>query len=187
MYTCQGRFCFLEELNSDNSYYLFNLIQENITEYRFLVSDESIPTSFESFLGKVEGWFSSGRVYQFLVKNSKDSVVGTIFFYGFSRDLNSIKMSCFFRKDARKSLSVVESLWLSVLFAYFVADFNSITFCVYKENTRMIEIISKQNFDLISESCSSLNPCRSILTYRISEVEILKIEKKFRKLKDHSF
>jgi hypothetical protein len=51
MYIAQGRFCYLEELTTENDKELFELMKNNKEEYRLLISDKPVPeTYFDYFL-----------------------------------------------------------------------------------------------------------------------------------------
>jgi hypothetical protein len=49
MYFAQGKYCYLEELTTENDKELFELMKNNKEEYIFLISDEPVPETYEEF------------------------------------------------------------------------------------------------------------------------------------------
>jgi len=169
MYTCKGRFSILEELTTKNDNELFLLMKENAHDYRFLISDEDISTTYRLFQERLYGWFNGGRMYQFLVrKKNGQNAIGTIFFYCHDTLKREVKLSAFFTPEVRKTLCVAESLAESILFAKRIIDIEAVCFSVYAENNYMLKIANKLKAALVSTSTSTLNPQRQILMYRLT-------------------
>lgn len=183
MYTYKGRFCILEELTTENDNELFLLMGENSREYRFLVSDETILTTYELFQEKLGKWFNGGRTHQFLVrkKNSK-GVVGTIFFYCHNSLTQEIKSSTFFIPEVRKSLCVAESLAVAMLFAKEIIGVESVCFSVYAENEHMLKITQKLKAELVGISAGAMNTERQVSMYRLPPSVLTSITDKLRVL-----
>jgi RimJ/RimL family protein N-acetyltransferase len=184
MYIAQGRFCYLEELTTENDKELFELMKNNKDEYRFLISDEPVPETYEEFQNRLNIWFTHGRNYQFLVKKD-NKTVGTIFFYGLNPEKKSVKLSAYFIPEVRKTPLVGEALGLILNFALEILKVEKIEFSVYKENKVMLEMIEKNRefkdyFKRIGESPSSVNPERTIINFEISLEYLNKINEKLR-------
>lgn len=76
---------YIEELTTENDKLLFELMKDQEKEYRFFVSDQSVPKTYEEFQKELKEWFSGGRNFQFLVFRKKDNkLIGTFFFYGWN-------------------------------------------------------------------------------------------------------
>ena len=182
MYIAQGRFCYLEELTTENDKELFELMKNNKEEYRFLISDEPVPETYEEFQKRLNIWFTHGRNYQFLVKKD-NKTVGTIFFYGLNSESKSIKLSAYFIPEVRKTPLVGEALGLILNFALEILKVEKVEFSVYEENKVMLELIEKNRefkayFKKIGESPSSVNPERTIINFEISLENLKKINEK---------
>ncbi|MEI6237961.1 MAG: hypothetical protein WCP15_00310, partial [bacterium] len=55
---------------------------ENLEEYRSSVFDQDIPENYQDFSSVLKIWFSSGRLYQFLVyRKISNRLIGTVYFY----------------------------------------------------------------------------------------------------------
>jgi len=81
METIDCRNVYLEPLTTGNDYQLFELMKNNENEYRFYVSDQPIPQTFEEFRESLKRFFDYDRIYQFLVYRKRDNkLIGTIFF-----------------------------------------------------------------------------------------------------------
>jgi len=191
MYIAQGRFCYLEELTTENDKELFELMKNNKEEYRLLVSDEPVPETYEEFQNRLNIWFTHGRNYQFLVKK-KDKTLGTIFFYGLDSESKSVKLSTYFIPEARKTPLIVEALGLILNFALEILKVEKVEFSVYKENKVMLELIEKNRefkayFKKIGESPSSVNPERTIINFEISLEDLKKINEKLREFYKRRF
>ena len=181
MYTYRGRFCLLEELTTENDGELFLLMRENSREYRFLVSDESIPTTYELFQEKLRKWFSGGRTHQFLIREKNSQrIVGTIFFYCHNSLIQEIKSSAFFIPEIRKTLCVAESLAVSMLFAREIVGVDAVCFSVYAENEHMLKITKKLKAELMGISAGAVNPERRVSMYRLPLSVLTSITDKLR-------
>jgi len=185
MYFAEGRFCILEELTTENDKELFELMKKNKEEYRFLISDEPVPETYEEFKERLNIWFTHGRNYQFLVKK-KDKTVGTIFFYGLNLDNKSVKLSVYFIPEVRKTILVGEALGLILNFALEVLKVKKVEFSVYKENEEMLKFLEKETIKRYinkkGESKSSANPERTIINFEINLENLIKINEKFKEL-----
>ncbi len=182
MYKSEGRFCRLIELNSDNDLQLFKLIQNNSSEYRKLVSKQEIPETYPDFINTLRMWFSSGRLYQFIVYGKRDNEpVGTFFFYNHNTTSKSVKISAFFEKKSRGKLVVAESLMMAASFARHIIRVNSLSFTVYSENGTMIRIAKKIIGDN-TNSISEFNENTSKHTYEMQSSTLDNILCKLKKL-----
>ena len=185
MFICNGRFCVVEELTTGNDRVLFNLMLTNANEYRFFVSDEEVPESFEVFQTKLQFWFSHGRISQFLVRNKHDDYVGTIFFYGHNSFSNSIKCSCFFIPSARGQLCVMESLGMVLNFARLQLKATEIIFSVYMENLAMLRLATKLGAEQQALETSAVNPQRRTIEFVLDEHVLNRIERKLQQLRGY--
>lgn len=165
MYICEGRFCRLEELTTGNAISLFNLISNNRLEYQRMVSGEIIPASFDCFELVIRAWFQNGRMYQFLVYNRFNIVIGTIFFYISNKRLRRIKVSCFFDRSARNRIIVPEALGLSINFTLTVLNRDSLVFDVYEENILMHILAQKVGARKIGRKKSAFDKSRNVTIY----------------------
>lgn len=96
MYQFDGRFVYLEELTTENDKELFELMKNYEKEYRYYVSDQPIPDSYEEFLSVLKSYVEHRKNYQFLVYRKSDKkLIGTIFFYNWTDEDNSTKISAF--------------------------------------------------------------------------------------------
>ena len=191
MYTAQGKFCFLEELTIENDKELFELMKKNKDEYRFLISDESIPETYGEFQERLNIWFTHGRNYQFLVRKKgkditeKGEVVGTIFFYGWDKERKTVKMSAYFISEARKTSLIAESLGLAMNFALKIMKVEKIEFDVYEENKEMLQFLQKERelkkyINKLGESKSKVNPERTVINFEISLKGLKEIDERLR-------
>ena len=184
MYIAQDRFCYLEELTTENDKELFELMKNNKDEYRFLVSDEPVPETYEEFQKRLDTWFTHGRNYQFLVKK-KDKTVGTIFFYELDPENKSVKLSVYFIPEVRKTPLIGEALGLILNFALKILKLEKVEFSVYKENLEMLKILEKERefkkyFNKIGEAQSRVNPERTIINFEISLNHLKEINEKLK-------
>lgn len=184
MYRYKGRFSRLVELNSKNDTLLFSLLKENNDEYRKLVSDQDLPTTYPEFLDTLKTWFLNGRLYQFLVYPPfGNKPVGTIFFYSLDSQNGSVKMSVFFEKESRGHLVVAESLMIATAFVRRVIGVKDILFSVYLENDSMLKIarrIIPNDEHLICNS--TVNNHRKVAIYKIQSSVMGSILTKLAKL-----
>jgi len=184
MYTAQGKFCFLEELTTGNDKELFELIKKNKDEYRFLISDEPVPETYEEFQERLKIWFTHGRNYQFLVKK-KDKTVGTIFFYGLDPEKKSVKLSAYFIPEVRKTSLIGEALGLILNFALEILKVEKVEFSVYKENEEMLRILGKEKIKRYikerGESKSTVNPERTIINFEINLESLKEIDERLKR------
>ena len=183
MYVAQGRFCYLEELTTENDKELFKLMKNNKEEYRFLISDEPVPETYEEFQERLKIWFTHGRNYQFLIKK-KDKTVGTIFFYSLDPENKSVKLSAYFIPEARKTPLVGEALGLILNFALEILKVEKVEFSVYKENKEMLRILEKEKIkryiERKEESKSIVNPERTIINFEINLESLKEINEKLK-------
>jgi RimJ/RimL family protein N-acetyltransferase len=184
MYRTTGRFCYLEELTIENEKLLYELLKNNKEEYSYLVSDSPLPEEFKDFQLLIKRWFENGRSFQFIVKDKKSNVSGTIFFYCHHTNSDSIKLSCFFEENKRNSLIVCESLGLALLFAYKVLNINKIIIDIYTENEKMISFCKKLKWKKIDFKDSNINKKRKIFVYEIDQIQIINIVQKILKLEN---
>lgn len=168
MYVCKGRFCILEELNSNNEEGLFKIMSQHSDEYRQTVSDEPIPSSIDEFREKLRIWFRSGRNYQFLVYSRSQHLSGTIFLYGWDEQRKIVKYSCFFIPNKRKEVVVAEALGLVVSFAFHFMNIKNIYFDVYDDNHEMQRLAHKFGGNELSHRESAVNKNRIIINYLLS-------------------
>jgi len=191
MYTAQGKLCFLEELTTENDKELFELIKKNKDEYRFLISDESVPETYEEFQERLNIWFTHSRNYQFLVRKKgkdiieKGEVIGTIFFYGWDKERKTIKISAYFIPEARKTSLIAESLGLAMNFALKIIKAEKIEFDVYEENKEMLQFLQKERelkkyINKLGESKSKVNPERTVINFEISLKGLKEIDERLR-------
>jgi len=177
MYTFNGRNIYLEQLTTLNDYQLFELMKNNENEYRFYVSDQPIPQTFEEFRESLKRFFDYDRIYQFLVYRKRDNkLIGTIFFY---TEDNEVKISAFFIPEARLTILPTEALGASILFALDVLKIERLNFDCYKENEKMIELANKIGAEKIYERRSDINPEREIIGFIISKEQLEKLKEKF--------
>jgi len=182
MYIAQGRFCYIEQLTTENDKELFELMKENEEEYRYLISDQPIPQTYEEFLETLNIWFSHGRNYQFLVrKKKKDKVVGTFFFYLWDPENKTTKISAYFIPEVRKTPLVGEALGLALMFAYKIMNVEKVEFSVYKENLEMLKLAEKYKIKKIGESQSTVNPERTLVNFEISLEQLKEIDEKLKR------
>jgi RimJ/RimL family protein N-acetyltransferase len=183
MYVAQGRYCYLEELTTENDKELFELMKNNKEEYRSLVSDEPVPETYEEFQNRLKIWFTHGRNYQFLVKK-KDKTVGTIFFYGLDSESKSVKLSAYFIPEVRKTPLIGEALGLILNFALEILKVEKVDFSVYKENKEMLRILEKEKIKRYikekGESKSTVNPERTIINFEINLESLKEIDKRLK-------
>jgi len=181
MYIAQGRFCYLEELTTENDKELFDLMKNNKEEYKFLISDEPVPETYEEFQKRLNVWFTYGRNYQFLVKKN-DKTVGTIFFYSLNPENKSVKLSAYFIPEVRKTPLIAEALGLILNFALEILKVEKVEFSVYKENKEMLKILEKERIKKYivrtGESQSSVNPERTIINFEINLKSLKEINEK---------
>lgn len=191
MYTAQGKFCFLEELSTENDKKLFELMKKNKDEYRFLISDESIPETYGEFQERLNIWFTHGRNYQFLVRKKgkditeKGEIVGTIFFYGWDKERKTVKISAYFIPEARKTSLIAESLGLAMNFALKIMKVEKVEFDVYEENKEMLQFLQKERelkkyINKLGESKSKVNPERTVINFKISLKGLKEIDERLR-------
>lgn len=168
MYHCQGRFCLLEELTSTNDGELFSLLRRYRAEYEHLVSDDLLPESESDFKSRLNSWFSSGRIFQYLVRRPQGAlVVGTVFSYGFDNIEQSVRYSCFFAPEVRNSALIFEALYLAVIFGRNVLSIPSVAFSIYAENQKMEQIAIRLGARRQGARKSRLNPKRDVYDYLI--------------------
>jgi RimJ/RimL family protein N-acetyltransferase len=183
LYIVQDRYCYLEELTTENDKELFELMKNNKEEYRLLVSDEPIPETYEEFQNRLNIWFTHGRNYQFLVKK-KDKTVGTIFFYGLDPENRSIKLSAYFIPEVRKTPLIGEALGLILNFALEILKVEKVEFSVYKENEEMLRILERKNIkryiNKSGESKSTVNPERTIINFEINLESLKEINERLK-------
>lgn len=166
MYKFNGRYVYIEELTTENDKLLFELMKDQEKEYRFFVSDQSVPKTYEEIQKELKEWFSGGRNFQFLVFRKKDNkLIGTFFFYGWNEKEKSIKLSVYFVPEIRKSILTGEALGAAVLFAKDILKIENLLFDVYIENKAMIELAKKIGANFITEKCSAVNPERKVLSF----------------------
>ncbi|GIW66743.1 MAG: hypothetical protein KatS3mg095_0641 [Candidatus Parcubacteria bacterium] len=123
MYISQGRFCYIEELTTENDKELFELMKENEEEYRNLISDQPLPQTYEEFQETLKIWFTHGRNFQFLVrKREGNKTVGTFFFYFWNQENKTTKISAYFIPEVRKTPLIGEALGLALMFAYKIME-----------------------------------------------------------------
>lgn len=174
MYQFNGRFVYLEQLTSNNDKELFDLMKNYEKEYRYYVSDQPIPDSYEEFLPILKSYFEHGRNYQFLVYRKSDKkLIGTIFFYNWTDEDNSTKISAFFIPEVRKTPLIFEALGAALLFAVDVMKVNELKFDCYKENEIMINLAKKIGAKKIGakeigQSKSKVNPERELINFSIT-------------------
>jgi RimJ/RimL family protein N-acetyltransferase len=191
MYFTYGKFCFLEELTTENDKELFELMKKNKDEYRFLISDESIPETYEEFQERLNIWFTHDRNYQFLVRKKgkditeKGEIVGTIFFYGWDKERKTVKMSAYFIPEARKTSLIAESLGLAINFALKIMKVEKVEFDVYEENKEMLQFLQKERelkkyINKLGESKSKVNPERTVINFEISLKGLKEIDERLR-------
>jgi len=183
MYTALGRFCSLEELTTENDRELFELMDNNKEEYRFLISDEPVPETYEEFQKRLKIWFTHGRNYQFLVKK-KDKTVGTIFFYDLDPENKSVKLSAYFIPQVRKTPLIGEALGLILNFALEILKVEKVEFSVYKENEEMLRMLDKEKIKRYikekGESKSIVNPERTIINFEINLESLKEINERLK-------
>lgn len=182
MYVCNGRFCILEELTTDNEAKLFEMMLQYGDEYRQTVSDEPIPVSINVFKEKLNMWFKSGRNYQFLVYNKKQLLSGTIFLYGWDSQTSIVKYSCFFVPNKRKELLVVEALGLVTNFAFHFMNIESIHFDVYEDNYEMQILAYKLGGKKLDSHMSAVNKSRTVISYLLSRDAVERLLNKLEQL-----
>jgi RimJ/RimL family protein N-acetyltransferase len=188
MYVAQGRYCYLEELTTENDKELFELMKNNKEEYRLLVIDEPVPETYEEFQNRLNIWFTHGRNYQFLVKK-KDKTVGTIFFYGLDSESKSVKLSTYFIPEAIKKPLIGEALGLILNFALEILKVEKVEFSVYKENKEMLRILEKEKIKRYikerGESKSTVNPERIIINFEINSESLKEIDERLKEFYKH--
>jgi hypothetical protein len=113
-----------------------------------------------------------------IYEKSRTKAVGTVFFYGLDSTNSSIKLSCFFEPQIRKSLLVGESLGLSMFFVYTVLKIQNILFSVYKTNVIMNKIALKINAEFMLSG-------EKFDLYKLSEPYLRKIVEKINILERH--
>lgn len=177
MYKFIGRFVYLEELTTKNDKELFGLMKDNEIEYRLFVSDFPVSQKYEDFQKQLDNWFSHGRNFQFLVykkdnKDFKKELIGTIFFYGWSKEKKTIKISIYFTPKYRKSIFIGEALGAALLFVKQIIKINELLFDCYVENKEMIELAYKIGSEKLGESQSELNPERKLINFILSRRKI---------------
>jgi RimJ/RimL family protein N-acetyltransferase len=183
MYSCVGRFCWLQELTTENESALFALMKDHADDYRQFVSEEPIPTTDNLFADKLALWFSSGRMWQFLIyRRRKNQVVGTIFFYHAS--IPTVKMSCFFVPTVRGTPCVGEAIGLGIEFARTVIGISEIHFSVYVENTHMKTLCRKIGAQIKGQRTSEINPNRQVIEYWLSLGALQRIADKLKALRN---
>jgi RimJ/RimL family protein N-acetyltransferase len=183
MYIAHGRFCYLEELTTENDKDLFELMKNNKEEYRFLISDEPVPETYEEFQERLKIWFTHGRNYQFLVKKD-NKTVGTIFFYSLNLENKSVKLSAYFIPEVRKTTLIGEALGLILNFALEILKVEKVEFSVYKENEEMLRILGKEKIRRYikerDESKSTVNPERTIINFEINLENLREINERLK-------
>jgi RimJ/RimL family protein N-acetyltransferase len=165
MYFCKGRFCSLEELCDGNIQDLYLLLDNNKDDYSLFVDNSYTCESCELFIEKIQTWFSNGRSHQFLVRDPLGLFVGTIFFYNFDVESHSVKLSCFFSRDYRKKLLVMESLGIAITFAKYILNINTLTFSVYCNNGHMLNLVKKLGFAEIQPKKGNTDRVNFLISY----------------------
>ena len=165
MYTCQGKFCVLEELSKKNEFKLHKLILENEIEYRTTISAEKVSSSFVCYQSDLERWFLCGRNYQFLVNNRDGQIIGTMFFYGWDQEAREAKCSCFFIPNTRSKIVVIEALCLFILFAQEILHLRQVNFDVYEDNIWMQRLATKIQAISLIKKPSFCDQGRLIISY----------------------
>ncbi len=187
MYIAKGKFCYIEELTNENIEDLFDMMKRNKDEFKFLISDQEIPDSFEEFKKWLEEFFTSDRAYQFIVYDKKDKntrrCLGTFYFYNLDKENKNIKISLFIIPEFRKTLLAAEIMGLALEFANKILNVNELKFDVYKENKDMINLLLKIGLTPYSESRSFVNPERMILNYSINKDKLNEFQERFNEFK----
>jgi len=178
MFIYTGDICYIEELNDLNEKILFNFIKENANEYKHYLCGDFIPDTEIEFSKLLNNYFSKGRVYQFLIFDKKNNIIGTFFFYCYNNKPSSINISCFFSKEVRGKFIVSEALISAINFAFNVIKIEKLCFSIYNENIHMLSIANKIEATKIRIRKSLINNNRLIQTFFINKENVKKIIKR---------
>jgi len=182
MYFYPGRFCYVQELSTDNEKDFFLFLLKNRFEYQRKVSNQVIPTEYKDYLNMIKVWFNNGRNYQFLVYDKRKNLIGTIFFYALNSKKKTIKISCYF--STRGQILIGESIGATIeLVSNQIHEINNIVFDVYNDNTKTLSLAIKIGAVLEEKSILSTTGSKKLISrYILNELAIKKIIRTFNKI-----
>lgn len=190
MYQFTGRFVWLEELTTENDKELFELIKNNEKEYRFYVSDISLPQTYEEFQQSLKTTSPHRKVFNFwflAYKKRDKKLIGTVFFYDWDKERQTAKISAYFIPEYRRTIFTGEALGAVVLFAKEIMKVKELYFDCYIENEQMIQLAREIGAEEIGIKKSEINPERYLISFKISEQKLDEFTEKIKSFENREF